>query len=180
MAIIIGLLKEATPLRSAVIILGGFTIMFSAIYVAVNVLMSGDTSQFMYLEETHLPDKFVIAGEVFLMGLVCFLSIKYKKYYAILISMLGTIPVLWMDLSGNVVEGNTHIRIDTFAAVMYLIVGVVGILICIYASGYMKDYHHHHLDVKDRSNYFLALMFVFLGAMFGLISSDNLGFIYFF
>ncbi len=160
--------------------LGGFTIMAAAIYVAVNVLMSGDTSQFMYLEEAEIPNYFIMAGEVFLMCLVCFLSIKYKKYYAILISLVGTIPVLWMDLTGKAVEGNTHLRIDTFAAVMYLIVGIVGILICIYASGYMKDYHHHHTDVADRSNYFLALMFVFLGAMFGLISSDNLGWIYFF
>ncbi len=160
--------------------LGGFTIMAAAIYVAVNVLMSGDTSQFMYLEDAEIPNYVIMAGEVFLMCLVCFLSIKYKKYYAIIISLVGTIPVLWMDLSGNAVEGNTHLRIDTFAAVMYLIVGIVGILICIYASGYMKDYHHHHTDVADRSNYFLALMFVFLGAMFGLISSDNLGWIYFF
>ncbi len=160
--------------------LGGFTIMAAAIYVAVNVLMSGDTSQFMYLEKAEIPNYFIMAGEVFLMCLVCFLSIKYKKYYAILISLVGTIPVLWMDLTGKAVEGNTHLRIDTFAAVMYLIVGIVGILICIYASGYMKDYHHHHTDVADRSNYFLALMFVFLGAMFGLISSDNLGWIYFF
>lgn len=151
-----------------------------AIYVAVNVLMSGDTSQFMYLEETHVADTVIMCGEVVLMCLVCFLSIKYKKYYAILISLVGTIPVLWMDLTGKAVEGNTHFRIDTFAAVMYLIVGIVGILICIYASGYMKDYHHHHIDVADRSNYFLALMFVFLGAMFGLISSDSLSWIYFF
>ena len=160
--------------------IGGFTIMAVAIYVAVNVLMSGDTSQFMYLEEAHAADTVIICGEVFLMCLVCFLSIKYKKYYAILISMAGTLPVLWMDLTGKAVEGNTHFRIDTFAAVMYLIVGIVGILICIYASGYMKDYHHHHTDVVDRSNYFLALMFVFLGAMFGLISSDSLSWIYFF
>ncbi len=154
--------------------------MAAAIYVAVNVLMSGDTSQFMYLEETHIPDKIVMGGEILLMCVVIFLSIKYKKIYAILLSMAGTIPVLWMDLTGRVVEGNTHIRIDTFAAVMYLIVGVVGILICIYASGYMRDYHHHHTDVDDRSNYFLALMFVFLGAMFGLISSDSLAWVYFF
>ncbi len=154
--------------------------MAAAIYVAVNVLMSGDTSEFYYLNETAIPDKAIMGGEVFLMCLVCFLSFKYKKYYAILISLVGTIPVLWMDLSGNVIEGNTHLRIDTFAAVMYLIVGIVGTLICIYASGYMKDYHHHHTDVQNRSNYFLALMFVFLGAMFGLISSDNLGWIYFF
>ena len=95
--------------------IGGFVIMATAICVAVQVLTSGDTSSFVYLEHTHIPDMFVIAGEVFLMGLVCFLSIKYKKYYAIIFSLVGTIPVLWMDLTGHVVEGNTHIRIDTFA-----------------------------------------------------------------
>ena len=69
MAIIIGLLREATPLRSAVIILGGFTIMVSAIYVAVNVLMSGDTSQFMYLQETHIPD--ILVGYIDDVGHTC-------------------------------------------------------------------------------------------------------------
>ena len=83
MAIIIFCLKKASPLRSAVIMIGGFTIMAAAIYVAVNVLMSGDTSQFMYLEETATVDHIIVGGEIFLMGLVCVLSIKYKKYYAI-------------------------------------------------------------------------------------------------
>ncbi|MBO5624082.1 MAG: NADH-quinone oxidoreductase subunit L, partial [Butyrivibrio sp.] len=86
MAIIIGLLKNASALRNLVIIVGGFVIMAAAIYVAVTVLISGDTSQFVYLQETHLPDMFVIGGEIFLMCLVCFLSIKYKKYYAIVFS----------------------------------------------------------------------------------------------
>ena len=84
MAALIFIQKEATPVRSFTIIVGGFAIMGVAIYAAVNVLMSGDTSQFMYLEETQIPDHLVMAGEVFLMCLVCFLSIKYKKYYAIL------------------------------------------------------------------------------------------------
>ena len=38
MAIIIGLLKKASPLRSAVIMIGGFTIMIAAVYVAVTVI----------------------------------------------------------------------------------------------------------------------------------------------
>ena len=180
MAIILAFFKKPTGLRSAIIMIGGFSIMAVAIYVATSIISAGDTSAFMYLEETTVPNYVIMAGEFFLMCLVCFLGIKYKKYYAILISACGTIPVLAMDLSGSAVEGNTHLRLDTFAAVMYLIVGIVGILICIYASGYMKDYHHHHTDVQNRSNYFLALMFVFIGAMFGLISSDNLGWIYFF
>ena len=180
MAIILAFFKKASGLRSAIIMIGGFAIMAIAIQAAVAVLISGDTSQFVYAVETPLQDTLIMCGEVFLMCVVCFLSIKYKKYYAMLISLIGTLPVLYMDLTGLAVEGNTHLRVDTFAAVMYLIVGIVGILICIYAAGYMKDYHHHHTDVQNRSNYFLALMFVFIGAMFGLISSDNLGWIYFF
>lgn len=114
--------------------------MAAAIYVAVNVLLSGKI-HIVYLENIELYNHIVVALEVFLMVLVCFLSIKYKKFYAIIFSLVGTIPVLWMDLTGRAVEYSNHLRIDTFTAVMYLIVGVVGILICIYASGYMKDYH---------------------------------------
>lgn len=63
---------------------------------------------------------------------------------------------------------------------MCLVVGIVGSLICIYAVGYIKDYHHHHKNYPQRSNWFLAMLFVFLGAMFGLLFSDNLGWLYFF
>jgi len=38
MALIIGLLKQTSRLRSAVIMIGGFTIMAAAIYVAVTVI----------------------------------------------------------------------------------------------------------------------------------------------
>ena len=76
--------------------MGGLAIMGVAVYVAVNVLLSGDTSKFVYLEHAEIPEKAILCGEVFLMVLVCFLSIKYKKYYAILFSLVGTIPVLWM------------------------------------------------------------------------------------
>ena len=85
-AALIFIQREATPLRSITIIVGGFTIMIAAIYVAVTVLSSGDTSRFHYHMETGIPEKVIICGEIFLMCLVCFLSIKYKKYYAILLS----------------------------------------------------------------------------------------------
>ena len=54
MAIIISIFKHASLFRSLLIMAGGFAIMGVAIYVAVNVLMSGDTSQFVYLEHPEI------------------------------------------------------------------------------------------------------------------------------
>ena len=73
-----------------------------------------------------------------------------------------------------------HIFVDNLTVIMCLVVGVVGCLICIYAVGYIKDYHRHHTEYQDRSPYFLSLLFVFLGAMFGLVFSANLSWMYFF
>ena len=179
MAVIVGFMKKANHARSAVVTGGGFIIMAASVYVAVKALLNGN-SGYQFLAETEGADIVIMCGEAFLLCLVIYLSIKYKKYYCILLSAAGTLPILWMDLSGNGIAGQMHIRVDAMTALMYLIVGVVGILICIYACGYMKDYHHHHTDVQNRSNYFLAMLFVFIGAMFGLISSDNLSWIFFF
>ena len=179
MAVIVGFMKKANHARSAVVTGGGFIIMAASIYVAVKALLNGN-GVYQFLAETEGINIVIMCGEAFLLCLVIYLSIKYKKYYCILLSAAGTLPILWMDLSGNGIAGQMHIRVDAMAALMYLIVGVVGILICIYACGYMKDYHHHHTDVQNRSNYFLAMLFVFIGAMFGLISSDNLSWIFFF
>ncbi|WP_242834438.1 NADH-quinone oxidoreductase subunit 5 family protein [Butyrivibrio sp. FC2001] len=179
-AVLMFCIRNSSLLRNFVAIVGGFSVMATAIMVGIRVLSMKGTTHNTYLTATAPHDHIIMGGEILLMCVVIFLSIKYKKYYAILLSMIGTIPVLAMDLSGYAVEGNAHLRVDFLSAVMILIVGIVGILICIYAVGYMKDYHNHHTDVEDRSNYFLALLFVFIGAMFGLIVSDNLGWIYFF
>ena len=54
------------------------------------------------------------------------------------------------------------------------------LLICIYAVGYMKAYHHHHTEYRNRTGFFLSMLFLFLGAMFGLVLSGNLVWMYFF
>ena len=70
MAIIISLFKHASMFRSLLIMMGGLAIMGVAVYVAVNVLLSGDTSKFVYLEHAEIPEKAILCGEVFLMVLV--------------------------------------------------------------------------------------------------------------
>jgi hypothetical protein len=64
---------------------------------------------------------------------------------------------------------------------MALINGMVGGGICIYALGYMREYHEvAHRDVPDRRPLFFALLFIFMGAMFGLVFANNLVWLYLF
>jgi ech hydrogenase subunit A len=63
---------------------------------------------------------------------------------------------------------------------MALIVGIIGSAICLYAIGYLPEYHEHYKEVKDRRRYFTFLMYLFLSAMFGIIFSNNLLWLFFF
>ena len=150
------------------------------VYFSVTTLASGKTLTF--LEETHGLDQVILIGEWVLVVLVCYYSFKFRKYYCALLSVLQTGLVTWMEKVGYVEQCPTtnHIMIDKLAIIMCLIVGVVGCLICFYAMGYMREYVHHHSEVADRRSFFFAVLFVFLGAMHGLIFSDNMLWIYFF
>jgi ech hydrogenase subunit A len=70
--------------------------------------------------------------------------------------------------------------VDKFSIIMALIVGIIGSAICLYSIGYMPEYHHHYPEVKDRRSYFGFLMYLFLSAMFGIVFSNNLMWVYFF
>ena len=70
--------------------------------------------------------------------------------------------------------------IDQLSIIMALIIGIIGCLICVYSLGYMKDFHEHHNEMKDNRNIFFFVMFVFISAMFGLVFSNNLLWVYFF
>ena len=130
----------------------------------------------------EIVDYLMVAGEVFLVVLITVLSIKYKKYYAAVLSIAQTALEFWYEFSG--IKPKNHISnfyCDQLTIIMILIIAIVGTFITIYACGYMDDYHHHHgNEVKDRRGFFFAIMYVFIGAMFGLVLSNNLIWLYFF
>jgi len=48
-------------------------------------------------------------------------------------------------------------------------------------AGYMREFHEdHHAEFKDRRRSSSACWFVFLGAMYGVVFSNNLIWLYFF
>lgn len=175
--------KVITYISSAAIILNA--LVFAVTYFAnqSDSIIVGSNAIRLSDNIMEFSEYAIIAVECFLVVLITVLSIKYKKYYAAILSIAQTVLIYWYEFSGKMPTGLSHdkyLYVDQLTVIMVLIIAIVGTLITVYACGYMRDYHHHHTDVKDRRNYFFALMYIFIGAMFGLVLSNNIIWMYFF
>lgn len=106
-------------------------------------------------------------------------AIRYKRMLALGLALVQLVMAVWLEVSvmaGH--EFSTQMRVDELTVIMALIIGIVGSGICVYALGYMKDFQEHHPEQKDRRPWFFALMFAFLAAMFNIVFSDNMTWIY--
>ena len=140
----------------------------------------GDGAQtWMFYPETEMIDHLMTVGDVFLMCLIIYLSVKHGKVLPIILSVAQTALVIYTEFTAEVAEG-PHMMVDWLTVLMCVIIAFIGGFICIYTVGYMKGYHHHHKEVKDRQPFFFSMLFLFLAAMFGLVLSQNLVWIYFF
>jgi len=103
------------------------------------------------------------------------LSLKYRRILPLALGALQLALLLVLELVyAESVVVSTAFVVNNLSAVMVLIIGIIGTLICVYALGYMKDYHHHHTEIAERKPYFFAILFAFLTAMFGIVLSDSL------
>lgn len=174
--------KIITYLSSAAIIFTAVTFSLAYFMTGTQTLRFDETMMMFGLPITELIDYAMVAGEIFLVLLITVLSIKYKKYYAALLSIAQTGLEFWYEFGDKKpkIEIN-HLHCDRLTVIMILIIAIVGTLITVYACGYMDDYHRHHADeVKDRKSFFFAVMYIFIGAMFGLVLSNSLLWLYFF
>ncbi len=129
--------------------------------------------------ETKQIDMAILISELLITVGVTYLCFKHKKYWVSLLSILPTVLMTYTELNAPH-EELYHIYIDRLSILMCMIVGIVGSLIIVYAVGYMAGYHITHTEVKDRRNVFFALLFLFMGAMYGFVLSSNLIWLYFF
>ncbi len=107
-------------------------------------------------------------------------GIRHKKYLVSFFSLLQTPLILWFEFTQkSEIEVKNAIVFDKLSAIMLLVIGIVGSLICIYAVSYLKGYHQHHVHYKVRIRFFLSTVFLFLAAMFGLVLCNNLTWLYF-
>jgi ech hydrogenase subunit A len=70
--------------------------------------------------------------------------------------------MIWFELKeGHHIDVEYAMYIDRLGMIMVLIVGIVGSLIAVFATGYMKDFQAHQKG-KDRRPWFFFLIFLFL------------------
>ena len=115
----------------------------------------------------------ITAGELLLMVFVVIQCVRRRKYWICLLSVVPTLMIVRMEhgMRGAV---TAHVFLDHMTILMLVIIGLIGGLIVIYAMGYMDGYHMVHRDIPERRHYFFMVVYVFLGAMFGFVLSENL------
>lgn len=175
-ALAVFLVKEDEVRNKIVRVSAGIT---AALTLVVVCLFFHKGIAYSYRWETVI-DLVMAVVEVVLAAYIITIGIRYKNYAISVLSFLQTAAILCFELTAkSQIEVENAIVFDKLTAIMVVIVGVVGSLICIYAVGYMKTYHMHHTEYEDRKGFFFAVLFLFLSAMFGIVLSNQLTWMYF-
>lgn len=172
------LVIKADAARDIIVKIAALVVAVGAIYLVVQNFGSG--GQFFDFENENVNTVMMII-EACLAIYIIITGIRHKKYLASLFALIQTPLLIWFELTkGHHIEVAHNLYVDRLSMIMALIIGIVGSLITVYALGYMKDFQHHHSEEKDRRPWFFFVMYLFLAAMFGLVMSNNLIWMYFF
>jgi ech hydrogenase subunit A len=148
------------------------------IYLLVTYLDRGPA--YFNLEST-LVDVGMFLVEIFIACYIVYLSVRSKRYLPVFLAAVQSLIMVTLEfISWHGMRVENTLFVDKFSIIMALIVGIIGSAICLYVIGYIPEYYVHHKKLKDRRNYFAFLMYLFLSAMFGIIFSNNLKWLYFF
>ena len=148
------------------------------IYLLITYLDRG--AEYFRLE-SRLIDTGMMLIEISIAVFILYLSFKAKRYLPALLVIVQSVIMLSLEVTaGHGMQIEHSLFVDKFSIIMALFIGIIGSAICLYAFGYMPEFHEHHTEVKDRRNYFGFLMYLFLSAMFGIVFSNNLLWLYFF
>ena len=119
--------------------------------------------------------------EMLIAVFILYLGIKNKKWLVVGLILVQSVMILYFELVyAHAVHVPSNLFIDEFSNIMALIIGIIGSLICVYSLGYMKFFHEHHPEMPDKRPQFFGILFLFLAAMFGLVFSNNILWVYFF
>lgn len=152
-------------------------IILSSIWVAYSYLGEPQTFEF----HSEIIDMLMFVAEVILGLVIIYLGVKHKKYAASVLGLVQLCMSLYFEFAlKEGIEVERSLYIDDLSIIMVLIIGIIGSLICVYAVGYMRDFQQHHSEEKDRRRWFFFLLFTFLSAMYGIVLSDNMVWMFFF
>lgn len=126
--------------------------------------------------ELELPyqGSLILGLELLIAAYFAFAAIRAKRLLPLVLSLAQIGLALFGERYTEGIEAGGAWACDELSILMVLIVGIVGGLIVIHSTGYMRRHHEAHPEVRNRVRSFRAVVFVFLGAMYGLVLADDL------
>ncbi len=159
--------------RNAIVVASAAIIAVASVVLVVTNLGAGFTP-FEFSSEAI--DYVCTAISIAIVAVILGFSWKYKNPWAALLACVQLVMVLALEFAFPVeIEVPFGLYFDSLSLLMTFIIGVVGSGICVYAIGYMEDFQAHQPEgEKDRRPFFFCLMFLFLSAMFVIVFSNNM------
>lgn len=130
----------------------------------------------------HWGEWCMLAAEAAMGLYVVYVGLRARNFLIVALMLAQGGLIGWLEVThGPQLKAANNLFVDKFTVIMALINGLIGGGICLYGLGYMSHYHEvAHREVADRRPLFFALLFLFMGAMFGIIFANNLLWLFFF
>lgn len=172
-------LIRARAIRNALVLLtGGALIAASITLVARGLTFSFDPGSLGGVSW----DQIITVADFALLALILFYGLKLKSPLILAFTVVQVGLLAWFEFGMLKHGGPTFAPIhgDSLALILVLIISIVGSLICFFGLPYMRKHEEHLQLTKSREPRFFFFMVLFLGAMNGLVLSNNLLWLYFF
>ncbi|MCM2286492.1 MAG: NADH-quinone oxidoreductase subunit L [Desulfobacula sp.] len=160
----------------AILVTGGL-LLLSALILVSQVPFCFSISKF-----TGFPIRYLVFGaDMLLLFVILYFGFKHCSFLIKIFSLFQILVLVYLEFF--CVKGFAEAKTfycDQLSMTLVLIVCIVGMIICLQAIPYMHNHEVHLKLTISRQNQFFAAMFLFLGAMNGLLLSNNLIFFYFF
>ena len=159
--------------RNAVVVAAALVIGIASVWLVVSYL---GAPWIPFDFHSPVVDYACMVVSVLVAAAILFYGIRHKNAAACALAAVQVAGSLVFEFAfAHGLPVAQGLYLDSLSLLMAFIIGVVGSGICVYALGYMEDFQAHEPeDAKDRRPVFFALMFAFLSAMFFIVFSNNM------
>ncbi len=169
-------LVRAESARRIIVLGAGAIIGIASIAFIVTALPAYGGKIVLIAFDSEIIDHIGTGITILIAVVVLYFAWRYKNFWAGIIATIQVVLALVVEtLFAHQLDVPYGLYFDGLSLLMTFIIGVIGSAICIYALGYMEDFQKHEPEgARDRRPFFFALMFVFLSAMYVIVFSNNL------